>query len=294
MDPAPASTSGPVAVLTAITAAVTALAALVKAATDFAALFKRRKGGKHQAPGKDKAWLKPVLTLGLGILLGGVALVAANWTSTPPATPSPTPTVATDTATFSYTFDSADRSTMGWADSGREQAKALVRLSRTDDPERPGEGALKVELAFAGGQLHPRHRAYIQVDVKSFPPGDTQDRPAVPMTLSSPITYEFRIPRDFPVPAGYPFAIQPFVENENGKAQWGCWADIRRDDPRFTVRFDLAELCEGRSISEGFDPGQIRLIGFKVAANGKYTPRPTTQAHLFLASVSWSSRVEKR
>jgi len=180
-----------------------------------------------------------------------------------------TPTVpsTTTSSTFRYGFD---KDPMGWAPRTNDTENQAV--TDVQQQIKFGQGSLELQIELIG-QNAQKSKGEVFVNLSSNPPFGV----TAPLVLEGKlITMLVYVPSDVIGDSNYPNFIQVFVEDVEGRSQYGKYTNLTSNTTGNWIIVSLRPHPEDKinptetPTSPGFDPSKINVIGLKIGTGKTY------------------------
>ena len=228
--------------------------------------------GKQQ--NKILTWIAVVVPI-LVALIGAIGLIIAD--SEPPPISPPPPEPITSKCSF-------EQGVMGWVKQVYTDSQACVEVSRTGEIAYEGRYSLVMRMDLVGEDPdNHKRKGEAWVDMQASPPtgGET-----IPINLTNrAVSAWVHAPQSARGDEKYPNGFQMFVKDEQFRSLYGPWNNVAEGRwIKITVTVSRSAQAGG-SITPGFDPTRIRVVGVKMAAGDDSTA--TYGEIVYIDKVDW-------
>ena len=173
---------------------------------------------------------------------------------------------------------------MGWVRQEYTDSQACVEISQTGEKAYEGRFSLvmKMDLAGADPNNHKR-RGEAWVDMQASPPAGGE---TMPVDLANRIvTAWVYSPQGARGDDKHPNGFQIFVKDEAFRSLYGPWNNVA-EGAWTPITLTVSSAAQaGGSITAGFDPTRIRVIGVKMAAGDGSTA--VYKGIVYIDKVDW-------
>ncbi|MCL5997859.1 MAG: hypothetical protein M1546_17665 [Chloroflexi bacterium] len=220
------------------------------------------------------SWIAVVVPI-LVALIGAIGLIIASRAPPSPSTSTPEP------ITSKYSFE---QGVMGWVKQVYTDSQSCVEISRTGEMHYEGRYSLAMRMDLVGADPDDRKRkGEAWVDMMTSPPASGE---SIPLDLTNRIvTAQVYAPQGARGDDQHPNGFQIFVKDEKFRSLYGPWSDVA-EGRWIQITMTVSSSAQaGGSITPGFDPSRIRVVGVKMAAGDD--SKATYGAIVYIDKVDW-------